>query len=259
MQVYDSFSSDYDKFVNWEARLRYELPFIEALLKPYGKKARYLDAACGTGKHAIALAKMGYVLAGADLSGGMIKQAGDNATAAGLEMRFEQAGFGRLAETFGNEVFTGVLCLGNSLPHVLSTEELEKAVRDFARILQPGGIVIIQNRNFDAVLVSKERWMEPQAYQEGDNEWLFLRFYDYLANGLIGFNILTLKKESGGSWKQSVTCTPLRPLLHDELTITLSGVDFETINAFGDMSGAAFDPRISGNLVMTAIKKGSLK
>ena len=63
--MYDSFSSDYDRFVNWPSRLEAELPFIQAQLDAAGAR-RVLDAACGTGRHAIALAERGYATAGAD-------------------------------------------------------------------------------------------------------------------------------------------------------------------------------------------------
>jgi ubiquinone/menaquinone biosynthesis C-methylase UbiE len=50
--MYDAFSEDYDRFVNWESRLASEMPFIERLLQPLekdGQPVRVLDAACGTG------------------------------------------------------------------------------------------------------------------------------------------------------------------------------------------------------------------
>lgn len=257
-QAYDSFGDEYDKFVNWEIRLRYEMPFIEAQLGQLVNKPQVLDAACGTGMHAIALARMGFHVAGADLSNGMVAQSRKNADAANLDVRFEQAGFGMLAATFGEEAFDAVLCLGNSLPHVLSEQELQRTLVDFAHCLRPGKMVIIQNRNFDAALQSKERWMEPQAYRAGENEWLFLRFYDYLADGMIDFNIITLRRGGDGIWQQSVICTSLRPLLHDELFNLLLLTGFENVKAFGDMSGAPFDRTSSGNLVMTATRKRSL-
>ncbi|MDY7040920.1 MAG: class I SAM-dependent methyltransferase, partial [Chloroflexota bacterium] len=76
--LYDPFSSDYDRFVNWKERLAYELPFIERQLTAVGAR-RVLDAACGTGMHAIALAQRGYEVIGADLSAGMIERARENA------------------------------------------------------------------------------------------------------------------------------------------------------------------------------------
>ena len=42
--MYDAFSADYDRFVNWESRLASELPFLIQLLDP---RSRVLDAACG--------------------------------------------------------------------------------------------------------------------------------------------------------------------------------------------------------------------
>jgi hypothetical protein len=46
--MYDDFSSDYDRFVDWPGRLAAELPFIERQLRAVGAR-RVLDAACGTG------------------------------------------------------------------------------------------------------------------------------------------------------------------------------------------------------------------
>ena len=57
--MYETFSKDYDRFVNWQNRLAYELPFIQDQLQSVNAK-RVLDAATGTGMHAIALAKRGY-------------------------------------------------------------------------------------------------------------------------------------------------------------------------------------------------------
>jgi len=254
-QAYNDFSFDYDKFVNWGSRLGFELPFIEAQIERLGSDVRVLDAACGTGMHAIALAQRGIKVAGADLSDGMVKKARTNAALANQEVRFEQGGFGELSKVFGEESFEVVLCLGNSLPHILSEPELAHALSDFADCLQPGGLLIIQNRNFDAVMALKERWMEPQSYKEEEREWLFLRFYDYIGDGTIDFNIVTLRREQHGGWQQVVTSTRLRPLLQADLEIALEKAGFEAIQTYGDLSGTAFDRSNSGNLVVTAIKK----
>lgn len=96
--MYDSFSSDYDRFVNWPSRLSSELPFIQQQLQWVRRTGsptpHVLDAACGTGVHAIALAKSGFTLTGADLSSGMIEKARLNSKAEGVDVRFEVVGFG---------------------------------------------------------------------------------------------------------------------------------------------------------------------
>jgi SAM-dependent methyltransferase len=251
---YDNFSSDYDRFVSWQGRLALEMPFLGRQLRETGAR-RVLDASCGTGMHTIALAQAGFDSAGANLSAGMIARARENAQAAGLELPFKIAGFGDLTTSFGAESFDALLCLGNSLPHLLTPELLSQALMDFARCLKPGGLVVIQNRNFDAVMTTRQRWMEPQAASEGQTEWLFQRFYDFEADGLLTFNIVTLRRESGGDWNQSVQSAPLRPLLSAELQGGFQDAGFESVTIFGNLAGAAFDPSTSGNLVITALRK----
>jgi len=254
--MYDSFSSNYDRFVNWTSRLKGELPFIQQQLKiasaAKNGEVSILDAACGTGMHAIALAKLGFRAAGADLSAGMIQKAHLNAQADDLDVHFEAVGFGRLADAFGEHAFDAVLCLGNSLPHLLSLSDLAAALSDFANCLKPGGLLLVQNRNFDAVLARQERWMEPQSHREGGQEWIFLRFYDFLPNGLLSFNILTLQREDQAAWTQSVVESKLYPLRQVELSQALAGAGFRDMTLYGNLAGAPFDPQTSGNLVISA-------
>jgi glycine/sarcosine N-methyltransferase len=272
--LYDALSDDYDRFVNWENRLAYEMPFIEPTLREADAQ-RVIDVACGTGMHAIELARRGYKVVGADLSSPMIERARENAAIAGVEAHFVVAGFGELAEklalspsislrTSGVEgpalspvervsgQFDAVLCLGNSLPHVPSAGDLGDALADFAAVLRPGGLLLIQNRNFDAVLTRRERFMGPEAHREGDREWLFVRFYDFNADGMITFNMVVLRRDAEGKWSQQLEATELRPLTYSELITSLTAAGFTDIVHYGDMQGAPFDPDHSPNLVMTA-------
>jgi len=253
MTMYDAFSKDYDRFVNWPVRLSYELPFIETLLQAVGgSEAHILDAACGTGQHVIALEQRGYQAEGADLSASMIALAHQNAIHAGVTTRFEAVGFGGLARVFGRGTLDALLCLGNSLPHLLTPADLDEGLADFAACLRPGGLLVIQNRNFDSVMTRRERWMEPQSSREEDAEWIFLRFYDYDADDLITFNILTLHRTGNESWKQQVNTTCLRPILSDDLTERLKLAGFSEFTSYGSLGGEAFDPQTSGNLVLAA-------
>ena len=155
--MYDTLSANYDRFVNWQARLAIELPFIIGKLREVDAR-RVLDVATGTGMHAIALAQCGFTATGADISQGMVERAKLNASTAGVQVRFELAGFGSLAGLFGKGSFEAVLCLGNSLPHLLSDAELRATLADFAFCLKPGGLLLLQNRNFDSVLAQHNRF-----------------------------------------------------------------------------------------------------
>jgi glycine/sarcosine N-methyltransferase len=256
--MYDTLANDYDRFVNWENRLAVEIPFIERFItqkiSETGKPLKVLDAACGTGMHALALSKLGFDVVGADFSSEMVAKARSNVLKTGLKTRFEPIGFGALASSLGEGQFDTVLCLGNSLPHLLSSTELQETLDDFAACLCPGGSLLIQNRNFNAVMAKKDRWMEPQVYQDGQDEWIFERFYDFEPNGLIQFNIVTLKRTTGSNWESSVTSTHLKPQLKDELEKALITAKFHNIQSYGSLTGEQFLTLASGNLVLTANK-----
>ena len=247
--LYDDFAEDYDRFVNWDARLAYEMPFFESLFEKHSI-VRVLDSACGTGRHAIALAERGFVAAGADASKPMVMRAQRTALASGAKVSFYQAGFGEMAASLG-ETFGAVLCLGNSLPHLLSAAAVRSALEDMAQLLRPGGLLILQNRNFDRVWERQERFMSPQAYREGDREWLFLRFYDYGPEA-ISFNVVTLLRDERGRWQQSVNSTTLRPIFHDEVRRILTDLGFEDIGLYGSYDGEVFDSQESGDLIVVA-------
>lgn len=260
---YDTLAPQYDAFVNWESRLSVELPFLERLLQsvphPGGDPAHVLDAAAGTGMHALALARRGYTLSAADLSPAMAEVARQNAASAHLPLRFEVAGFAALAHTFGIDAadadaprFDALLCLGNSLPHVSDAVSLAHALADFAACLRPGGLLILQNRNFDLVLAARQRWMEPQAHHQSGLDKLFIRFYDFDPDGRITFNMLTLQRQGEGTWTQQVAATRLLPITQPGLSNALVEAGFHQIQAYGSLAGEPFDPAASPNLVLTA-------
>ncbi len=251
--MYDSLSADYDRFVNWPARLAVEMPFLEQRLAASGAR-RVLDAACGTGQHAISLARLGLGVSAADPSAGMIAQARASASASGAAVRFAQAGFGGMSGVFGKTSFDALLCLGNSLAHVADGTGLAAAVGDFSACLAEGGLLILQNRNYDKVLAARERWLDPQSSAEGGREWLFIRFYDFEADGSITFHVLTLSRGKEGEWTQTVSSTRLWPLRAAVLTEALRGAGFEILEPCGSARGEPFDEQTSPDLVLVARK-----
>jgi SAM-dependent methyltransferase len=274
--LYESFD-EYDRFVNWDRRLAYELPFVERQLQSLAAQMqpvqapsdlRVLDVACGTGRHAIALAQRGYSVTGVDLSPAMIERARANAAAAGVDgVSFAVAGFGLLSEHLPDAVhppdgFNAVLCLGNSLPHVLTEEALCIALEDMAAVLRPGGLLLVQTRNMDAVMDQRSRWMPLQARREEalvpqtGREWLFVRFYDFNEDGTITFNVVTLERgRPDRAWKQKVDATRLYPWRYRQLVEAVGAAGFVDLVCYGDMAGARYDRESSGNLVLVARRK----
>jgi SAM-dependent methyltransferase len=249
--LYDALAADYDRFVDWQGRLSHELPFFMSLFGGHGVR-RVLDAACGTGHHAIALARQGYQVVGADLSAAMIQRAQENASAHGVDAAFVVAGLGGFAAL--GETFDAAICLGNSLPHLLSARAVGETLADFAAVLRPGGLLVIQNRNFDRVWAQRERFMPPQSYRDDAGELLFVRFYDYHEE-TVDFNMVRLRR-TGDEWAQDVESTKLRPIFRDDLAAALAAAGLSEIAFYGSYDGSGFDPAQSGDLISVSKRAG---
>jgi SAM-dependent methyltransferase len=255
-EFYDSLGGDYDRMVSWQARIAREAAFFRRLFEENGVR-RVLDAACGTGVHAIEFARQGLRSAGADLSPAMIDQARENARAAGVEVDLQAAAFGELAGRFTGP-FDALTCLGNSLPHLIDDLSLAAALSDFASLLRPGGVCVIQNRNYDRLLRDRQRFMPPAAREDAEGETLFLRITDFppateYASESIEFTIVTLKKR-GGSWNQTARTTPLRALRRATIERALGAAGFSSTQVYGSFAFTAFDAPDAGDLVVVAKK-----
>ena len=249
--LYDQLGGDYDLMVSWEARLAREQSFLLGVCADTEARS-VLDAACGTGMHAVLFSRHGLRAAAADVSPAMIARARENAAAAGASVELQVAGFGELARHFPSR-FDVVTCLGNSLPHVLDDASLHAALSDFAAILEPRGALVIQNRNYDRLLRERTRFMPMASRTDGEDETLFLRISDFRPGDedILDFTVVTLKKRKG-AWSQSARTAPLRALRRRTLEKALRGAGFEAIRAFGGYDSSAFDESASADLIIVA-------
>jgi glycine/sarcosine N-methyltransferase len=253
---YDELGSDYDVMVSWKERLRREAGFLLGVARDTGASS-VLDAACGTGMHAVMLAEGGLRCAGVDLSPAMIERARENAQRAGVSVDFRVAAFGELPPSFAGQ-FDLVLCLGNSLPHILDDDSLRRALRDFSRVMSPRGTLVIQNRNYDRVLKEKVRFMPVTSRAQGADETLFVRITDFPREekDRVEFTIVCLKRRDG-AWTQSVLSTPLRALRRQVLQDTLRECGFPRVQALGGFDLSPFDETRSADLLVTASKNAA--
>jgi SAM-dependent methyltransferase len=88
-EFFDAHAPLYDQ----NAFTRHTAPEVDFLLEelkaPPG--ASILDVGCGTGRHAVELARRGYSVTGLDLSAGMLARAADSAAAAGVVVEWVRA------------------------------------------------------------------------------------------------------------------------------------------------------------------------
>jgi glycine/sarcosine N-methyltransferase len=249
-EFYDRLAESFDVMTDWKSRLAFEMPFLEETLKQHDARA-ILDCACGTGWHAIALAQRGYTVAGSDISSTMIARARENAAREGVTILFAAAGFQELRATYP-ERFDAVLCLGNSLPHVLTDDAALDSLSSMRDCLRDGGVLILHNLNYDKRWREKPRWFAVNSGELHGHETLIWRFADY-GDESITFNIALFTKSAESAWSVDVQSTPQRPYRQQEIENLLRRAGFRALASYGSLKGETFDATQSGDLVVIAV------
>jgi glycine/sarcosine N-methyltransferase len=250
----DPFSSlNYRRLIAWPERIQREAPFLESVAAQ-GPERSLLDLGCGSGEHARFFADLGYRVVGMDASESQLRLARDAPLPP--QLRFEAGDMTRLGES-GLGTFGTVLTLGNALVHLLEEEVMAATGAGVFAALQPGGGWLVQILNYERLRARGERAL-PVSVRPGDDEeeeTVFLRLLRPLPEGRIEFVPVTLR------WRPQVDppveIVSSRTVVHrgwtrGELAPLLERAGFASVEWFGDMRGAPFDPAASTDLVFLA-------
>jgi SAM-dependent methyltransferase len=127
--------------------------------------ASILDVGCGTGRHAVELARKGFAVTGIDFSSGMLAQAREKAKAAKVAIEWIQEN----ACTFSlDKQFDGVICLCEGSFGLLggaddANEQPLAILHNVSRSLKPGGKTLFTMLN--AFKMIRER--TPEDIEQG--------------------------------------------------------------------------------------------
>jgi SAM-dependent methyltransferase len=157
----DLFNDDYLRTTERvsDEQIAAEVVFIEESLGVEHGGA-LLDLACGTGRHAIELARRGYEVVGLDLSLAMLARAGDDAQDLGAKLNFVQ---GDMRDMTFDEQFDGVYCWNTSFGY-FEEEKNAQVVDRVHRSLKSGGLFLLDVVNRDFLV----RQSPSLAWFEGD-------------------------------------------------------------------------------------------
>ena len=166
-KFYDGMASHYDKlFLDWKATTHEQAVLLQSIFQKFnlGQNARILDCACGIGTQAIGLAALGYNVTASDISSGEIAEAKTRAISAKVDIHFENADFCALSDVF-SEKFDIVMAMDNALPHMLTSEDLGRAVKSIAGQIRESGIFVGSIRDYDALLQDKPPYSPPYIHK----------------------------------------------------------------------------------------------
>lgn len=144
------FVEKWDDLIDWERRAEGEGNFFIDQLRERGAE-KVLDVATGTGFHSVRLIKAGFNVTSADGSPEMLTKAFENARSQGCILNTVHADWRWLSRDVQGK-FDAIVCLGNSFTHLFSERDRRKALAEFYAVLKHDGILILDQRNYDAII-----------------------------------------------------------------------------------------------------------
>jgi 2-polyprenyl-3-methyl-5-hydroxy-6-metoxy-1,4-benzoquinol methylase len=139
-EFYQQLAKDYHLiYADWTKAIERQGATLDRLIRAQigGPPLTVLDCSCGIGTQAIALARRGYTVHATDLSPAAVERAAREAAAQGAALTVGVADF-RTLETQVAGMFDVVLSCDNSLPHLLTDDDLRRAARSMRAKLRAG-------------------------------------------------------------------------------------------------------------------------
>jgi len=150
MKIFQKYADYYNLFYK-EKDYKGECDFLEKIFRKYSKKPIHsvLDLGCGTGGHALILAKRGYKMTGADLSPQMIKLAKVRAKKKKIKIDFIQ---GDIRKINLKKKFDAVISMFAVIGYLTSKKDLISTFKKVGNHLEKDGLFTFDCWSGSAVL-----------------------------------------------------------------------------------------------------------
>ena len=194
--------------------------FLEFGLTPQrGGKA--IDLGCGSGFQALALAALGFKVVAVDTSAALLNEL-RSINETGLVTSIQ----GDMRDPLVYQPhgpFEVAVCMGDSLVHLQSFDEVASCMADVRKCLEPRGRLIISFRDLTHELKGIDRAIPVRL----DNDRLMTTFLEYEPEHVTVNDMLFLRIESG--WEMKKSCYRKLRLSPAQLTELLSDLGFTHI------------------------------
>lgn len=243
MNFYDEISSYYDSI------FKVSNDTVEFMKNSIGKAPKnVLDIACGTGGYTLELEKFGYDLTAVDLDQKMINKLSKKSKKEKNNIKFLQADMTKLLDTFDENTFDSIYCIGNSVVHLDNLDEIRKFFIDVHKLLKVDGNFVFQVINYNRIL-SKNVKALPTIINE-EIPLKFERIYEYeeLRNKIVFKTILSVEHKE---IKNEIDLFPLR---YNEATALLRDIGFKQMKAYGSFKGNNYEKQNSYAMIIEVRK-----
>jgi ubiquinone/menaquinone biosynthesis C-methylase UbiE len=190
----------------------------------------FLDVACGFGRHAIPLAAAGFRVTGVDRSAALLDEARRRAGGDAEWPRLVTADYRELP--FDDASFDAALNLYTSLGYLGDAEDTN-VLREVARVLRPGGRLVIETMHRDLLV----RMFTPTSWELLGAGRLLLEQRTFDPAGGVTQTTQTLIDKDG---QRDSRTFEARVYTATELVHMLRAAGFEKTTTYGDLSGTPF-------------------
>ena len=225
-----------------EERSRQEAQAAAAFLDlPAG--ASILDLACGQGRHAIPLARLGFQVTGLDLSPTLLAHARARAGATGVIVRWIQ---GDMRDLPWEAEFDACVNLTTAFGYFATDDENEAVLRQVVKALKPGGQLLIETMHRDYIVREYQQhdWYETD---EGTTVWV-LRLFDAVKG-----RTTVVERYRTEDGQEGERYHNIRVYTATELHAMLRRAGLEPADTWGEWEGDAFSFD-STRLIVRAVK-----
>jgi glycine/sarcosine N-methyltransferase len=230
-------------FADWRKSVRYHGRIIDGLIRKELGNIAYsvLDCTCGIGTQAIGLALYGHNVSGTDISPAEITRAEKEADSFGVRISFGTADLLSL-DSRVNGFFDVIISCDNSLPHLLSINDLRLAIANIRAKLKPGGLFLASTRDYDELLIQRPKATVPQVFDDTMGRRIVFQTWDWLEDGLNYIFHLYILKVVSGNWQTSEYISRYRALKRRELTQILAEAGFLDIRWLAPQQTGFYQP-----------------
>lgn len=176
---YDDLSSYYHlMFENWDTSIEEQGKIISSLLPPPDSCGVVLDCSCGIGTQLIALKKLGYDIEGSDISNHEIIRLSQEATKRNLIINARVDDM-RTLNTAPLSHYGTILAIGNSIPHLLTDQEIMTAFTSMKKRLQSGGMILVGVKDYKPLMFARTKTTEPRFLQDKHGKRIVHQIWDW--------------------------------------------------------------------------------
>lgn len=236
--MYDNLLEYYDElFPVEQSKIAYIEETLSAIASNAGGNAlpRILDVGCATGTFDIQLMRKHMDVTGIDNNATMIQSACRRNPEPRTNARFFRMDMREAAGALASNAYSAVLCLGNTLVHLDSRNEIDRFLKEMYGLLVPGGALILQLVNYERVLAEGiERLPSIES-----TRCRFERQYLRREDGRISFEVTLFSSTEQVVFRDRNTLFPLKAQdLEDGLKAAgFSRVEFRDSFDSGDYTG----------------------